>query len=228
MTELDQKLAHLETALIEALQDASDALTHVADSLQSTDAQSLSMISAASDRLRSASHNADSSLIRVTSQQTPGREEVRLVLALVQLAQHGVLISNQFGLIVEQLEELPTSTVDHSGTDVAIGQMAELAGEQLEAAVRAFTERDQHLAHRIDLQDDELDQLNREVFQSVVEHDADPDERELAMRHVLIARSLERIGDNAVDIAEQAAFLISGQLTEFTDASQPRVRRRRS
>jgi phosphate uptake regulator len=36
-------------------------------------------------------------------------------------------------------------------------------------------------------------------------------------RHVLIARSLERIGDKAVDIAEQAAFLQTRQLREFTD-----------
>ena len=48
---------------------------------------------------------------------------------------------------------------------------------------------------------------------------------QLAMRHVLIARSLERIGDNAVDIAEQAAFLVSAELREFTDASRPRERR---
>ena len=39
-----------------------------------------------------------------------------------------------------------------------------------------------------------------------------PSELELALRHVLIARSLERVGDNAVDIAEQAAFLATAQL----------------
>ena len=37
-----------------------------------------------------------------------------------------------------------------------------------------------------------------------------------------IARSLERVGDNAVDIAEQAAFLITTELREFTDASRPK------
>jgi phosphate uptake regulator len=48
-------------------------------------------------------------------------------------------------------------------------------------------------------------------------------ERELALRHVLIARSLERIGDNAVDIAEQAVFLVTAERREFSDASQPRA-----
>ena len=34
------------------------------------------------------------------------------------------------------------------------------------------------------------------------------------------ARAIERIGDNAVDIGEQTAFLITGEFEEFTDASQ--------
>jgi phosphate transport system protein len=38
---------------------------------------------------------------------------------------------------------------------------------------------------------------------------------------MLIARSLERIADNAVDIAEQAAFLVTGELHEFSDAVRP-------
>ena len=62
------------------------------------------------------------------------------------------------------------------------------------------------------------------MFEATFDLDAPPDQRELALRHVLIARSLERIGDNAVDIAEQVAFLAEGRVREFTDASQPRKR----
>jgi len=35
---------------------------------------------------------------------------------------------------------------------------------------------------------------------------------------VLVARCMERIGDNTVDIAEQTAFVVSGLFREFTDA----------
>jgi phosphate transport system protein len=36
---------------------------------------------------------------------------------------------------------------------------------------------------------------------------------------LLVSRCLERIGDHAVDIGEQTAFLVSGQFREFMDAS---------
>jgi phosphate uptake regulator len=39
---------------------------------------------------------------------------------------------------------------------------------------------------------------------------------------VLIARSLERIGDTTVDIAEQAVFLVTAKLQDFSDASRPK------
>jgi phosphate transport system protein len=39
------------------------------------------------------------------------------------------------------------------------------------------------------------------------------------MTMMLVARAIERIGDNAVDIGEQTAFIVTGELSEFTDAS---------
>ena len=45
--------------------------------------------------------------------------------------------------------------------------------------------------------------------------------REWAMFMVLVARCLERIGDNTVDIAEQVVFVVTGLFREFADASHP-------
>ena len=49
----------------------------------------------------------------------------------------------------------------------------------------------------------------------------DPERREWAMHMMLVARWIERIGDNAVDIGEQTAFVVTGLFREFTDASHP-------
>ncbi len=47
----------------------------------------------------------------------------------------------------------------------------------------------------------------------------DADRREWAMTMMLVARAIERIGDNAVDIGEQVAFVVTGLFREFSDAS---------
>ena len=47
------------------------------------------------------------------------------------------------------------------------------------------------------------------------------DAREWAMFMILVARAVERIADNAVEIAEQTVFVVTGLFREFTNARQP-------
>ena len=42
---------------------------------------------------------------------------------------------------------------------------------------------------------------------------------ERAEQMILVSRCLERIGDHAVDVGEQTAYLVTGEFREFTDAS---------
>jgi phosphate transport system protein len=75
----------------------------------------------------------------------------------------------------------------------------------------ALARRDLDLARRLPELDDPLYRLNRGMLRQVL---AASDDK---------SRQLERIGDNAVDIAEQVAFLVTGEFHEFTDASHPEI-----
>jgi phosphate transport system protein len=77
------------------------------------------------------------------------------------------------------------------------------------------------LARDLVRQDDVVDQLNRECFNVALEVGEDRDIREWSMTMLLVARALERIGDNAVDIGEQVEFVVTGLFREFEDASHP-------
>jgi phosphate transport system protein len=79
------------------------------------------------------------------------------------------------------------------------------------------------LAEDLVRQDERINRCNREVFRIALDIGDDPDTREWAMHMMLVARALERIGDNAVDIGEQVAFVVTGLFREFTDASHPAV-----
>jgi phosphate transport system protein len=90
-------------------------------------------------------------------------------------------------------------------------------------AKQAFERRDVGLAQDLVRQDDEIDRLNRDCFHLAIEIGDDPDRREWAMHMMLVARCIERIGDNAVDIGEQTAFVVTGLFREFEDASHPEL-----
>ena len=69
--------------------------------------------------------------------------------------------------------------------------------------------------------DELIDRSNRRFVERVVEIVAEPGLREWVLRMVLVSRTLERIGDHAVDIGEQVAYLLTAEFREFTDASHP-------
>ena len=101
--------------------------------------------------------------------------------------------------------------------------MGELARSLVVQCKQAFERRDVGLAEDLVRQDDEIDRLNRASFHRALEIGDDPDTREWAMHMMLVARCLERIGDNAVDIGEQTAFVVTGLFREFEDASHPEL-----
>ena len=99
--------------------------------------------------------------------------------------------------------------------------MGKQARSMCSQAKKAFEARDVELARDLVRQDDLIDDLNKECFQIAVQVGEDQDTREWAMTMMLVARAIERIGDNAVDIGEQVAFVVTGLFREFEDASHP-------
>jgi phosphate transport system protein len=100
-----------------------------------------------------------------------------------------------------------------------IAKMGALARSEVAQSKQAFLLRDVALAQDLVRQDEAVNRLNRECFQRAVEMGGNADAREWAMTMMLVARALERIGDNAVDIGEQVAFVVTGLFREFSDAS---------
>jgi phosphate transport system protein len=97
--------------------------------------------------------------------------------------------------------------------------MGALARSEVTQAKQSFASRDVALAEDLVRQDQEINRLQRLVFQQAIEIGDDPDTREWAMHMTLVARAIERIGDNAVDVGEQTAFVVTGLFREFSDSS---------
>jgi phosphate uptake regulator len=104
-----------------------------------------------------------------------------------------------------------------------LGQMGKIALRMIGAAMDALARRDVDLAGKLPELDDPIDQLNREMLPKVLEASHDKRLLEWGVRMYVVSRQIERIGDNAVDVGEQVAFLVTGEFREFTDASHPEI-----
>ena len=89
--------------------------------------------------------------------------------------------------------------------------------------MHALAHRDLELTRKLPELDDPIDRLNRGMLRQVLAVSEDKRMLEWGIRMYVVSRQLERVGDNAVDIAEQVAFLVTGEFREFTDASHPEI-----
>ena len=153
--------------------------------------------------------------------QSPVATDLRLISALLHVM-HGI---ERMGDQCVNIAKLIPITGNEPPADEEMLKRILMMGKQdrtlTTQAKRAFETRDVELARDLVRQDDVVDNLNRECFQIAIEIGDDSDRREWAMTMMLAARSLERVGDNAVDIGEQVAFVVTGLFQEFEDASHP-------
>ena len=102
-----------------------------------------------------------------------------------------------------------------------IEEMGTLVVTMIRTAMEAFGRRDLELALKVPTMDDPVDRLNRSTHLEALKLADDPRSLDWGLHMNMAARALERVGDNAVDIAEQVGFLLTGEFREFTDASHP-------
>jgi phosphate transport system protein len=146
--------------------------------------------------------------------------DVGVVGALLQFSRAAARMGDQCVNIAKVLPQLGHEPPVDEEMQRRIVRMGALARSEVLQSKQAFELRDAALAQDLVRQDEEINRLNRECFQRAVESGVDADRREWAMTMLLVARALERIGDNAVDIGEQVAFVVTGLFREFSDASR--------
>ena len=161
-------------------------------------------------------------ILTLLATQAPVATDLRLISALL----HVMHSDRADGRSVrEHLQGHPADRARGAGSTAEMIERILLMGKQarsmLSQAKKAFERRDVELARDLVRQDDLIDNLNKECFQIAVQVGEDQDTREWAMTMMLVARAIERIGDNAVDIGEQVAFVVTGLFREFEDASHP-------
>jgi phosphate transport system protein len=98
--------------------------------------------------------------------------------------------------------------------------MGARAEGMIRVALDAFEARDVEAAESLVELDELIDRANRRIVGQVLALGSDPERLEWGLRMITVSRCLERIGDHAVDIGEQIAYLVTGEFREFTDASR--------
>jgi phosphate transport system protein len=214
-------LDNLEKNCLGGLDLVISSLDRTMEAVQHQDMELAELVIADDDRIDGRYLEVHQEILTLLATQAPVATDLRLISALLHVMHSIERMGDQ---CVNISKVIPLTGHDAPVHDEMIDRVV-LMGKQgrsmLSQAKKAFEGRDVELARDLVRQDDLIDNLNKECFQIAVQVGEDKDTREWAMTMMLVARALERIGDNAVDIGEQVAFVVTGLFREFEDASHP-------
>ncbi len=216
-----EELTELEVRALGGLDLVSETLSRTLEAIRHSDVELAEMVIADDDRIDGRYLEVHQSILALLATQAPVATDLRLIAALLHVMKSVERMGDQcvnIAKVIPLTGHEPPRDEEMMRDIITMGQQVKSLVSQCK---QGFAERDIDLSRDLVRQDDVVDNLNRQCFARAIEIGDDIDTREWGITMMLVARALERIGDNAVDIGEQTAFVVTGLFREFEDASHP-------
>jgi phosphate transport system protein len=217
---LQNELDGLEAALQDEGRLALRSLRSAIEAMKAGDVQLADQVIAFDDEIDRIYLEVENRVHALLARQTPVAIDLRLTIALLHNNLHMERIGD-YCVTIAKLTKLACDLPQDPALIASFEEMGSRAAEMIQVALDSFARRDLVRATSLVQLDEVIDRANRRVVQQLLASGSDPGLREWGLRMLLISRCLERIGDHAVDIGEQTAFLVTAEFHEFTDASHP-------
>ena len=215
---LQEELDMLVASLMEEGDLVLRALRGSVEALDQRDPELADEVIAFDDDVDALYRSISAGIESLLARQTPVAGDLRMVLALLHNNLHLERMAD-YCVTIAKLTKLVYGIAPDARLMESFEEMTARAEEMIRIALESFARRDLAGAESLVDLDELIDRANRRAVQHVLALGSNPDLREWGLRMIVVSRCLERIGDHAVDIGEQTAYLVTGEFREFTDAS---------
>ncbi len=215
-----EELSQLEATLLEEGELVRRALRGAVKAVADSDADLADEVIDFDDEVDQQYVAIQDGIESLLARQTPVAIDLRLVLAMLHINLHLERMAD-YCVTIAKLVKLTAELPGEPRMVEAFEEMGERAEEMLRVALNSFSARNVVRAESLVELDELIDRANRRAVEQVLALGGDLSLHEWSLRMLVVSRCLERIGDHAVDIGEQTAYLVTAEFREFTDASHP-------
>ena len=216
-----EELSQLEAGLQEEGDLVLRALRSALNALARGDSELADEVIAFDDEVDRRYVEIETGVQSLLARQTPVASDLRLVLAVLRVNLHLERMADYCVTVAKLTKLMGDLHVDDETISRSIEDMGQRAEQMIRVAMDAFAARDAEKAQTLVELDELIDRANRNATDDLLSLGNSSEEREYALRMLVVSRCVERIGDHAVDIGEQVAYLVTGEFREFSDASHP-------
>ena len=195
------------------------AIVESVEALRKRDIRASERIFAADQDINNKRFNIESQLMVMIATQQPMAHDLRLLASILE-------INSELERMGDYAKGICNINIRMADTEllkplIDIPRMAQKGADMLHRALTAFVNEDVETARQIPSEDDEVDELYKQVYRELMTFViADPTAIERANWLLWAAHNLERFADRVTNICERTVFIVTGELHEFTDADK--------
>lgn len=203
LTELNKQLLRMSSLVEEAICVSIKALVEREDDLASE-------VIKRDETINMLEIEIDELCLRLLALYQPKAIDLRFITAAMKINNDLERIADQAVNIAERTQEIIKQPLLKPLIDIS--RMATIAQKMVKDSIDALVNKDEALARDVCKRDDEVDNLNDQVFRELLTYMMqDPKTITRAVELILLGRHLERIADHATNIAEDVIYFIHGK-----------------
>ena len=205
LKQLNKEMINMGTMIEESIGDAVKAL-------MKQDVELAQKVMACDEEIDRTERKIEDLCLRLLLQQQPVARDLRNISAALKMISDMERIGDQASDIADITKFLENSELTQH---VHIQQMAESAMSMLTESIDAFVRKDLLLARKVMKEDNTVDDLFNQIKTEEIQEIArNPDEGELCVDMMMVAKYFERIADHVVNIAEWVEYSVTGEHKE--------------
>lgn len=213
VTSYDDDLHRLRSTIGQMGALCEGQLVAAIDAVVEHDAEAADAVVALDGRIDALHAEAEGAALSIIARHAPLAEDLREVVATLKIAGWLERVGDYAKSIAKRASIL--AATDDDEAPAMIGELATAAKHLLRQSLNAYVDRDDALAAAVIAGDRPIDRLYEGVFNSLLAHAGAHGDALTAVTHLqFIAKSLERIADQATNIAEQVRFAVTGAPVE--------------
>lgn len=197
-----------------------DAIHQAVDRLSNCTAEDLAKLTDKDDEIDQLDVDIEDSCLKVLALHQPVAGDLRRITTVMKISSELERVADLSVNIAERACGLMESG-DVQLPD-RLKEMADRAVAMLHASIDAYVELDSQAARQVCADDDEVDNMNREIIHSLIAKMNDTPDRINAYLHLFSAsRQIERVADHATNIAEDVVYLVEGIIIRHRNVVDP-------
>jgi len=205
----DKQLSRLHSSLIRMGALCENAISLSVKALLDNDLALTEKVFAADKEIDRMEREIESECLKLLLSQQPVAKDLRVISAALKMISDVERIGDQASDIAELAKYVAGNELTER---IHIKQMAESAVKMVTDSIHSFVDSDLNLSLKVMEYDDEVDKLFDRIKQELITvMTENPEQSEICLDLLMVAKYLERIGDHAENIAEWVDFSITGK-----------------